>query len=180
MEAAMTQPTTNGKPTLRLVHSSDLHLETPMYGLAEVPAHLRELLIEAPYQAAEQVFETALAEDADGLLLAGDVLNVDRAASRRSTFRATARQSRASKARAVATGARSRLGASIATPMDCSRSAWLTGRTIRQAMKATESITWPLVDGMTSKRWMNIPESPTTAVRRRVVVRPKRGRTVAR
>jgi DNA repair exonuclease SbcCD nuclease subunit len=72
MEASMTQP-------IRLVHSSDLHLEQPVYGLAEVPEHLRELLIDARYQAAEQVFETVLAENADGLLLAGDVLNVDRA-----------------------------------------------------------------------------------------------------
>lgn len=68
----MTQP-------LRLVHASDLHLERPLHGLAEVPDHLRDLLIEAPYQAAEQVFETALAEDADAVLLAGDVLDVDRA-----------------------------------------------------------------------------------------------------
>ena len=51
----------------------------PLYGLAEIPDHLRELLIEAPYHAAEQVFETALAEDVDAVLLAGDVLNVDRA-----------------------------------------------------------------------------------------------------
>jgi DNA repair exonuclease SbcCD nuclease subunit len=68
----MTQP-------IRLVHASDFHLEMPVYGLAEVPDHLRELLIEAPYHAAEQVFETALAEDVDAVLLAGDILNVDRA-----------------------------------------------------------------------------------------------------
>jgi exonuclease SbcD len=68
----MTQP-------LRLVHASDLHLERPLYGLADVPDHLRDLFIEAPYQAAEQVFETALAEDADAVLLAGDVLHVDHA-----------------------------------------------------------------------------------------------------
>jgi DNA repair protein SbcD/Mre11 len=73
MEASMTQP------TLRLVHSSDLHLERPLYGLAEIPDHLRERLIEAPYHAAEQVFETALAEDVDAVLFAGDVLDVDRA-----------------------------------------------------------------------------------------------------
>jgi hypothetical protein len=54
-------------------------LELPLYGLADIPDHLRELLIEAPYQAAEQVFETALAEDVDAVLLAGDILNVDRA-----------------------------------------------------------------------------------------------------
>jgi DNA repair protein SbcD/Mre11 len=72
MEASMTQP-------IRLVHASDLHLELPICGLADVPDHLRELLLEAPYQAAERVFETVLAEDADALLLAGDVLDVDRA-----------------------------------------------------------------------------------------------------
>ena len=68
----MTQP-------LRLVHASDFHLERPLYGLAEIPDHLRELLIEAPYHAAEQVFETALAEDVDAVVLSGDVLDVDRA-----------------------------------------------------------------------------------------------------
>src|SRR4051812_39702105 len=66
----MTQP-------LRLVHASDLHLERPLHGLAEIPDHLRELVIEAPYHAAEQVFETALAEDVDAVLLAGDILHVD-------------------------------------------------------------------------------------------------------
>jgi DNA repair exonuclease SbcCD nuclease subunit len=72
MEASMTRP-------IRLVHASDFHLEQPVYGLAEVPGHLHEVLIETPYQAAEQVFETALAEDVDAVLLAGDVLDVDRA-----------------------------------------------------------------------------------------------------
>jgi Calcineurin-like phosphoesterase len=78
MEASMPPPTT-GKPSLRLLHASDFHLEQPIFGLAEVPDALRELLIEAPYRAAEQVFEAALAEDVDAILLAGDVLDVDRA-----------------------------------------------------------------------------------------------------
>jgi hypothetical protein len=72
MEASMSEP-------LRLVHASDLHLELPVHGFSEVPDHLRELVIEAPYQAAERVFETVLAEDAHALVLAGDVLQVDRA-----------------------------------------------------------------------------------------------------
>jgi DNA repair exonuclease SbcCD nuclease subunit len=72
-EASMTQP------TLRLLHASDFHLELPLFGLAEIPDHLRDLVLEAPFQAAEQVFETALAEDVDAVLLAGDILNVDRA-----------------------------------------------------------------------------------------------------
>jgi hypothetical protein len=78
MEASMPQPT-SGKPNLRLLHASDFHLEQPIYGLSEVSEALRELLIDAPYRAAEQLFETALAEDVDAVLLAGDVLNVDRA-----------------------------------------------------------------------------------------------------
>ena len=63
----------------RFVHASDLHLERPPFGLEEVPAHLREIFVEAPYQAAEQVFETTLSEGADALLLAGDVVDVSRA-----------------------------------------------------------------------------------------------------
>lgn len=59
----------------RFVHASDFHLETPPQGLAEVPGHLRELFIEAPYWAAERVFETVLAEEAELLVLAGDILH---------------------------------------------------------------------------------------------------------
>ena len=59
---------------LRFVHASDLHLEMPPYGLAEVPEHLRELVIECPYWAAERVFAVALAEEAEFLVLSGDVL----------------------------------------------------------------------------------------------------------
>jgi hypothetical protein len=47
--------------------------------LNEVPPALRDVFVEAPYLAAEQVFETALSEGADALLLAGDVVDVARA-----------------------------------------------------------------------------------------------------
>lgn len=70
----------------RFVHASDLHLEQPLHGLAETPDHLRELFLEAPYLAAERVFETALAEKADFLLLAGDVLRPWRAGPRGPAF----------------------------------------------------------------------------------------------
>ncbi|MBN2474868.1 MAG: hypothetical protein JXB62_09700 [Pirellulales bacterium] len=58
----------------RFVHASDFHLELPPLGLAEVPDHLRDLFIESAYWAAERVFETVLAEEAELLLLSGDVL----------------------------------------------------------------------------------------------------------
>jgi hypothetical protein len=49
-------------------------LEQPPFGLAEVPEHLRELFIECAYWAAERVFAMVLAEEADFLVLSGDVL----------------------------------------------------------------------------------------------------------
>ena len=74
------------QPALRLVHASDLHLERPLYGLAEIPDHLRELLRDAPYRAATQVFDTALTENADAVLLAGDVVDISRAGPRAIVF----------------------------------------------------------------------------------------------
>jgi len=65
-----------GRP-FRFVHAGDFHLERPLFGVTEVPDHLREVFLEAPYLAAERVFETALAEQVDFLLLAGDVLDVE-------------------------------------------------------------------------------------------------------
>ena len=59
----------------RFVHAGDFHLELPPQGVAEVPDHLRELFIESAYWAAERVFETVLAEEAEWLVLAGDVLH---------------------------------------------------------------------------------------------------------
>jgi len=63
-------------PTLRFVHASDFHLERPLGGVSEVPAHLREIFLEAPFRAARQVFETVLSEGADALLLTGDLVEV--------------------------------------------------------------------------------------------------------
>lgn len=60
---------------LRFVHASDFHLELPLSGLPEVPESLRDLLIDAPYQAATRVFDAAIQEHADFLLLSGDLLN---------------------------------------------------------------------------------------------------------
>ncbi len=74
------------QPTLRFVHASDLHLECPLGGVAEVPDQLRELFLEAPFLAARQVFETTLAEGADALLLSGDVVDFDRVGPRAIVF----------------------------------------------------------------------------------------------
>lgn len=70
----------------RFVHASDFHLERPLCGVLEVPEHLRELFLDAPHQAAERVFDTAVAEKADFLLLAGDVVDFRRAGPRALEF----------------------------------------------------------------------------------------------
>ena len=74
------------QPPLRFVHAGDLHLERPLTGVSEIPAHLREAFLEAPYLAAEQIFETALTEGADALLLSGDVVHLDKAGPRAIVF----------------------------------------------------------------------------------------------
>jgi hypothetical protein len=62
---------------LRFVHAGDFHLERPLHGVEEIPGHLRDLFLVAPYRAAERVFSVALSEAADFLVLAGDVLDPD-------------------------------------------------------------------------------------------------------
>jgi DNA repair protein SbcD/Mre11 len=59
----------------RFVHAADFHLEQPGFGVAELPDPLRELMIDAPYRAAQRVFDAVLAEEAEFLVLSGDILN---------------------------------------------------------------------------------------------------------
>jgi len=62
---------------IRFVHASDLHLERPLTGLPDAPDDMRQLLLDAPFQAAEQVFQTALSEQVDFVVLSGDVVRPD-------------------------------------------------------------------------------------------------------
>jgi hypothetical protein len=70
----------------RFVQASDFHLEQPPYGLTEVPDHLAEQLVEAPYRAAARVFDVALAEEVDFVLLAGNLVHPNRAGPRGLAF----------------------------------------------------------------------------------------------
>lgn len=62
--------------SFRFLHAGDFHLEQPAHGLDEAPEHLRSLLVELPYRAAERVFDAALAERVDFVVLAGDLVDV--------------------------------------------------------------------------------------------------------
>ena len=57
---------------VRFLQVSDLDLHRPLCAISHVPAGLRQDIAEAPYLAAERVFDTAIAERVDFVLLAGN------------------------------------------------------------------------------------------------------------
>jgi len=63
----------------RFLHAGDFHLEQPVFGLAEVPDHLRDLLVEAPWLAARQVFDAAIHEEVEFVILSGGLVDLAQA-----------------------------------------------------------------------------------------------------
>jgi len=74
------------KPAIRFIHSGSFHLECPVRGLADVPEHLRAVLLDAPYEAAQRVVDAALAEEVDFLLLSGELVECAAAGPRGPLF----------------------------------------------------------------------------------------------
>lgn len=60
---------------LRFIHAGGLHLERPLSGVTEVPDHLRDLFVEAPYQAARRIFDAALDQRVDFVIVVGELLS---------------------------------------------------------------------------------------------------------
>lgn len=63
------------RESFRFIHASDFHIERPLHDLMDVPENHRNALVEAPWKAAEAVFEQACLEQVDFVLLTGDLLN---------------------------------------------------------------------------------------------------------
>ena len=61
--------------SFRFLHASDFHLDQPLGGVIDVPEHLRDPFIDAPYQAASRVFDAAISERVDFVVVAGDILH---------------------------------------------------------------------------------------------------------
>ena len=72
--------------SFRFLHASDFRLDAVPRGLTEVPDHLRDTLLDAPYNAARRVFDTALAERVAFVVLAGNILQPDLAGPRGTAF----------------------------------------------------------------------------------------------
>ena len=60
--------------SFRFIHASDFHLEKPLSDLDALPSHLRDAMADAPRRAATAVFEAALVENIDFLVLSGDLI----------------------------------------------------------------------------------------------------------
>jgi DNA repair exonuclease SbcCD nuclease subunit len=74
-----------GRP-FRFVHAGDFHLEMPLQGVIEVPDHLRDAFCEAPFAAAQRVFDAAVAEEAEMVVLSGNLVHPGRAGVRGPLF----------------------------------------------------------------------------------------------
>src|SRR5437899_1869392 len=70
----------------RFLHASDFRLDAVPRGLTEVPDHLRDAFLDAPYSAARRVFDAALAERVAFVVLAGNILQPDLAGPRGTAF----------------------------------------------------------------------------------------------
>ncbi len=71
---------------IKFVHASDFHLDSPISGLAEIPKHLIETLASAPYEAAQRVFDFAITERVDFVLLSGDLFDHELGSARAPAF----------------------------------------------------------------------------------------------
>lgn len=70
----------------RFLHSGDFDLQQPLTGLAEVPDAVRQLLVDAPFTAAQRVFDVAIREKVDFVVLSGNLLDIDQAGPRAVSF----------------------------------------------------------------------------------------------
>jgi hypothetical protein len=72
--------------SIRFLHAGSFHLEATLQGLYDIPEHLAETLVNAPFTAAEHVFAAALREEVDFVILSGDLLDPTNAGPRAVAF----------------------------------------------------------------------------------------------
>ncbi len=65
---------------LRFIHASDFQLHQPLAGFAHAPDDMRQLLVDAPMAAARAVFDAAIVNNVDFLVLSGGLIDIQRAA----------------------------------------------------------------------------------------------------
>src|SRR5215207_1836742 len=70
----------------RLLHAGGFLLDQPLAGLTEIPEALTDLLIDAPFSAAQKVFDAAIEERVDFVALNGDLVDLSRPSARALAF----------------------------------------------------------------------------------------------
>lgn len=60
---------------MKFIHAADLHLDSPFLGLTGLPSSLATTVRQSTFAAATQVFDRALAEQVDFVILAGDLFD---------------------------------------------------------------------------------------------------------
>lgn len=73
-------------PAFRFLHAGDLRLDEPLAGLAELPDEWRALVAEAPFAAAQRVFDAALRERVAFVILSGNLLDTQQCSPRAMSF----------------------------------------------------------------------------------------------
>lgn len=61
--------------SFRFIHAGDFHLETPLGDLDVYPSAIQSAIVDAPRTAVSAIFDAALAENIDFLVLSGDLLS---------------------------------------------------------------------------------------------------------
>lgn len=69
-------PTSGGRP-LRILHCGDFRLDTPCLPLPGLPASLQDAYVESRYRAVERLFDRAIAERVDVVVIAGGTLDAN-------------------------------------------------------------------------------------------------------
>ena len=64
-----------GRIAFRFIHAGDFQLGQVPYGLPDLPDGIREQLLDAPFTAAERVFDAAVKHQADFVLLVGELVS---------------------------------------------------------------------------------------------------------
>ena len=62
--------------SFRFLHAADFQLDVPLHGVQEVPDSISRWMIDAPYLAAERVFDTAIQEHVRLVVLSGNLLDL--------------------------------------------------------------------------------------------------------
>lgn len=63
---------------MKILHVSDLHLDTPFVGIGKKDKELQKKLTQSPYRALERCIQLAINEQVDLILISGDIYNSDR------------------------------------------------------------------------------------------------------